>query len=368
MGLYVHSGIGAAVVGADSPGAVDEWLISPATILGPSDRALRFYWSGNRNFASAVNAECLVRPVGAPSWTPVWSLLSESAASVFTYRERIVDLTPWAGNSVQVAFRVAGTSGADFMIDNVEIGDFSPTAAQANDACANAATLPVGTFSLTGSTCNAANDADLFDLGPGCGLERLAGGDVFYRFNALSNDTLEVNVVGSWFPAAYVMNVCDTASAVCVASSSALQTAAGDTAHFRHTFATPGTYYLVIDGGAGDCGSFELLGSFRGPVTGVGDPPRSPSGISLAASPNPSRGPVHLSAQSADNGAGVGRLRIFDASGRRVYERPIVFSGGRASHVWDGDDDRGLPVPAGVYSIWVRIGEKWAGTQVVVMK
>lgn len=367
-GLYVHNGSGAAFVGADSPGAIDEWLISPNIALGATDRGLRFFWNGNRNVASAVNAECLVRQVGAMSWTTVWSLLSESAASVFSYRERVVDLTPWIGSSVEVAFRVVGTNGADFMIDDVEVGDFSPTAAPANDVCASAANLPVGIFSLSGNTCNAANDADLFDLGPGCGLERFAGGDVFYRFDALADDTLEVNVVGSWFPAAYVMSVCDTTAATCVASSPAIQTAEGDTAYLRHTFATPGTYYLVIDGASGDCGAFELLGNFRGPVTGVGDPPRPLSRLSITASPNPSRGHVQLSAQTVSASAGVGQVLIFEASGRRVTERPVVFTGGRASFVWNGADDRGRPLPAGVYSVEVRIAEERGRTQVALVK
>lgn len=71
--LYAHGGAAAARVGAESPSAIDEWLISPLTLLGGSDTGLRFYWNGNRQFAQSVNAECLIRPSGSGTWTQLWS-------------------------------------------------------------------------------------------------------------------------------------------------------------------------------------------------------------------------------------------------------------------------------------------------------
>ena len=42
-------------------------------------------------------------------------------------------------------------------------------------------------------------------------------------------------------------------------------------------------------------------------------------------------------------------LRLFDASGRRLRTFDNAFSPGLNEVVWDGTDDRGHPVGAGVY-------------------
>jgi len=82
--LYVHTGIAAARVGAQSASAIDEWLISPSVSLGTGDTGLKFFWDGNRNFAQAVNAECLIRPTGSGTWTQAWSFSQSRVAQSFS--------------------------------------------------------------------------------------------------------------------------------------------------------------------------------------------------------------------------------------------------------------------------------------------
>lgn len=151
--LHAHFGNGAAFVGGESSGALDEWLISPEVILGTRDKALRFYWIGNPLYASDVSAECLVRPTGESSWTTVWSMADEVDGTEFTYQKRVVDLTPWASDTIQFAFKLAGANGADFALDDIAIGDFPPTTAPSHDLCANAIDLGVGSFMFTSNTC-----------------------------------------------------------------------------------------------------------------------------------------------------------------------------------------------------------------------
>jgi N-acetylmuramoyl-L-alanine amidase len=189
--LYVGVGAASALVGGESPGAVDEWLISPGMTLSAGDNAIRFSWSGSQIWAGVLEASLNVREVGNMTWTPLWTLSTdEPVADPFIYRERVVDVTSWIGLEVEFGFRVVGTDGADFAIDAVEVGDFVPTTAPSNDVCASASTLS-GTFSVQGVTCYAANDLDPYTSPPAsCVGGNLDGPDIFFEIDAAWGDSL----------------------------------------------------------------------------------------------------------------------------------------------------------------------------------
>jgi subtilisin family serine protease len=82
-------------------------------------------------------------------------------------------------------------------------------------------------------------------------------------------------------------------------------------------------------------------------IVGVG-PGAAPAIVRLAAAPNPSVGPTRL--WMSLSVAGPARLAIHDASGRRVREVASgTFAAGRHPLDWDGRDDAGHPVAAGLY-------------------
>lgn len=366
--IFVLSGSGSALVGGASPGAVNEWLISPGMRLGLNDHGLRFLWSGNRNFAASVNHECLVRVAGSGTWTQVWSLANEPPGGEFDDRERVVDLTTWLGDSIEVAFHAAGTNGADFTVDDVAVGDFAPTTAPPNDFCVNAIQLPAGSFTYSGTTCYAANDVDPSDPGgTSCAVEPLGAPDVFYQFTAQAGDTIEAEVVSEHFPVAYILTSCDTSIATCLASSSALQTAAGDTAFVQHQFASSGTYYLVVDALSGDCGSFQLRGFLRGQVTGVPGLLADPRRI-VTAAPNPFRHGVRLVGSLSEPRSGLATVDVFDAAGRRAYSRSLPVVDGRVDYYWSGASETGAVMPAGKYVVRFRLGSATANTGVVLVR
>ncbi len=77
-------------------------------------------------------------------------------------------------------------------------------------------------------------------------------------------------------------------------------------------------------------------------------PPPPPESRPLAVSPNPARGGCTLGFSLA--APGTGTLFVHDLAGRRVVrlaDGPLV-AGVHALH-WDGNDDAGVPAPAGVY-------------------
>lgn len=370
--IYVHSGSGAAIVRGGSTGAIDEWLISPRLSLGPTDRGLSFYWLGNKRWAAQVNGQCLVRSVGLSSWTSLWALEAETPGQEFEYRQRIVDLSPWIGDSVQVAFRAVGTSGADFAVDDVAIGNFAPApVTPANDTCASALPLPAGHFNLAGATCSAANDLDPHKANSfSCTLNPLSGGDVFYRVTVQSADTLDVNIAANWQAAVYLVTACDTAVASCLAASPENElTDTSSVATLHYVFASGGTYYLAVDGIAGDCGDFRLTGALHGPLTGIDDQVQADAcAPRLVASPNPGHGAIRFVGQLPADRRGTGVLRIFDAAGRLVFQRATEVSGTRFDVSWDGHAQAGAHLPGGVYLARFQLGNESATTQIVLVE
>ena len=339
-------------MGGASAGAVDEWLISPMRFLSPSDRGLQFYWLGNRTWAAQANATCLIRPQGAGSWTTLWSLLNEGSGQEFQYHQRVVDVSSWLGDSVQIAFRVTGTNGADFAVDDVSTGNLAAfPVAPANAICASATTLPTRRFEFGGSTCNASNNLNPYHANSlSCASDDLSGGDVFYRFNAAAGDTIDANVASDWQAALYIMSSCDTAVTSCVAASQVLELAdTSSVATLHYVFASGGTYYLGVDGVGGECGDFHLTGNFRGPTTGVEDGSSQTSSRTLRALPNPTTGAVLFSGNLLGSTAAEGTLTIFDPAGRRVWQTRIHAGGGRFFAGWDGRAKYGQRAPSGTY-------------------
>lgn len=117
--------------------------------------------------------------------------------------------------------------------------------------------------------------------------------------------------------------------------------------HVRHDHAP---YVQLPDDIDADVGLDRLL--LTNGVVGV-EPggPAVANPVRLAAPyPNPSRGPVAFSLEVDEGGAVT--LEIVDAMGRRV-RRTELAAGGSSARVWtwDGRDDAGRALPAGVYRV-----------------
>lgn len=102
----------------------------------------------------------------------------------------------------------------------------------------------------------------------------------------------------------------------------------------------------------------------RGPVSNVCafTPPQPPTGYGLAVGERPSWVPVRL------DWAGVGAecIRVFDVTGRRV-RRLGLGAGWSGSVQWDGRDEGGNLVPAGLYFARLTGGSLHAQTRIVLL-
>jgi uncharacterized membrane protein len=101
-------------------------------------------------------------------------------------------------------------------------------------------------------------------------------------------------------------------------------------------------------------------------VTGV-EPPQAASALQLSASPNPAR--LGASFVLALPNAGRAELSLYDASGRRI--RTLVSSelaAGRHTIAWDGRDQSGARVGAGMYFMRLQVGAQHTGGKIVVVE
>jgi hypothetical protein len=104
-----------------------------------------------------------------------------------------------------------------------------------------------------------------------------------------------------------------------------------------------------------------------GVVVGVESEPAQRPGITLRASPNPFRG--HTTIQITSPLDGTQRVVIRDIQGRQVrnFEQGWDVPGTRLVQ-WDGRDNAGRPLPAGVYRITLQSGRTTASTLAALLR
>lgn len=146
------------------------------------------------------------------------------------------------------------------------------------------------------------------------------------------------------------------------------------------TQASGGSYTLGVTIGQPDAGlltgsSYSLSGGFWGganPVTGIGDGDVEGEAVPLTsrlhgAAPNPL---VHRTVLAFDLAqAGAIRVSLYDASGRlarTLVDEPL--SAGRYQRVWDGADDGGRKLAAGIYFVHFDAGTVQARQKIVLLR
>ena len=184
-----------------------------------------------------------------------------------------------------------------------------------------------------------------------CWLTDLSGrGDLSIHLS-ISNgfDTYQQNAgftppVGSWGLYVVDLNESDFTHTRGTSATFAGVMATVDRLHFRHDVAP---YTGLPDDIAGEFGLDHLL--LTNGTVGVGPGSIASQPVLLAPPyPNPARGRVTFQLQQPEPHAVT--LAIFDAAGRRVRHVEIAAAGPAPRlWLWDGRDDAGAALPAGVY-------------------
>ncbi|MFC1572936.1 T9SS type A sorting domain-containing protein [Candidatus Eisenbacteria bacterium] len=99
----------------------------------------------------------------------------------------------------------------------------------------------------------------------------------------------------------------------------------------------------------------------------VDDRPDRPSRIDLAVHPSPSRRSVRI--EFAVNNSGRGSLAIYDANGKLIHRLGNkTYPWGFHTASWDGCDERGREISAGVYFAKLEVGSDMLTRKIVIAK
>ena len=100
--------------------------------------------------------------------------------------------------------------------------------------------------------------------------------------------------------------------------------------------------------------------------TDVGGPLAGQPGVALAPRMQPARAPLDLFWRGAGGGAAPQHIRFYDLSGRQMRELPLGPEAGGIAQ-WDGRDQNGRLVPAGIYFARLTSGSFHAKARVVLL-
>jgi hypothetical protein len=269
-------------------------------------------------------------------------------------------------------------SGTYYLVlDAVEADSWSPWTAfgalvcanppPENDHCAEAIEQPCNTnFNWSGSTHFANNDY-FFGGSSACTGFPADGRDVAYKFAAHVGDTLTVNYRSISSDASmYLVTDCANVNPTCVAGVD--NTYTGEYETLTYIFPSGGWYYLILD--SVDFNSWSAWTAYGRFGCGLNAVDPSEPALSLALreiSPNPSFGRTNIFYQLPTRGRAT--LRIFDLQGRVM--RTLVDAeqpAGQQHVIWDGRDDHGQSLTAGIYFARLSSGAAGAVRRVIFVR
>lgn len=152
----------------------DEWLITKAITPKTGDYLtfqlcyspfFTLFNESTMDFSSVNNIlEILVTTDDGKTWEKVWDVLDDArsytvdelwddgSSFVRPYHPMLVNISKYVGKNIKIAFRYYGINGESMMLDDVKVGEATPTAA----ATAPNAVFPIG-LSLDGYNLNDAS-------------------------------------------------------------------------------------------------------------------------------------------------------------------------------------------------------------------
>ena len=323
--------LGVPIVDLVAPGAVTDLT---ATIVGPNTVRLRWTASGDDGAAGRARGYDIRRST-AP--------LTEAAFPTASHAPSTRPSAPGARDSVDVvglpegftyyfALRVVddgGNAGAMSNVDSVSLQIVSPAA-------------------VTDLRITAVTDTSVTMAWTATGASGSVGRPDLYVVRASTAPIDDSN----FNQAAYSRNVPPTVDA-------------GGTETYFFRFLTPATRYWFALKAYNDSGFPSLISNVVDAQTHPGGPVRT-SGIALAPGSNPSRVPASLYWQSSPGATGASEIRIFDLTGRRIRTLELGSAvGGKAQ--WDGNDEDGRRVPAGLYLMRLISGSQRVQSRIVLL-
>ena len=228
-------------------------------------------------------------------------------------------------------------------------GEFVCPQPPKNDICEFAEPIPCGDFSLSGNTQLATDNYSFNTDAESCTGYRTGGRDVIYKVYASAGDSIWINYTSNADGAIYIATDCNNVTGTCVVGEDRAGT--NETEMLRYKFTSAGVYHIFLDSfGTNTSGAWTAVGRMRCPNLAVGENLPSDRVALGAPAPNPFRTTTLIPFALPQRGAV--QVRLIDLQGRRV--RSLAdgeFPAGQHQLRWDGRDDQGQLVRAGVYFV-----------------
>jgi len=235
-----------------------------------------------------------------------------------------------------------------------------------NDTCASAIVVPrCANGTMLGTTYLATGNYDPGEPWPSCTGSHEYGPDVVYRFDLFRGDVLNVTLYPFRTDAGiYLVTDCSDVHGSCVAGADFTLYAQPE--YLNYSVLTTGSYYLIIDGFYQyAAGEFQL--DYQIQCSTVDAPPAEAPALTprLSASPSPFRSTTTLRCSNVTPERAS--FELFDSAGRRLRTLEArIDTHGEASAEWDGRDEAGRVVAAGLY--FARVWGVASGTTTVLVK
>jgi len=264
---YVRTGAQSAAVFWQNALIQDEKFASPPLDLtGAPGKDLRmsFWWFGNAYYAGAADAQVHASSDGVV-WTELWRMANETVTG-WAWRQKVLDVSSYAGGTLYVRFRYYGSNGADLAVDDVRVGYLGNPSPPPNDDCAgalaNGNTIGpgLGAFARTGDNTLATNDYPLA-AGSSCTGYAHTGRDMVWvvTMPATSWFAATMTTTGSWDDTLFLVSDCGNVEASCVAGDNGVPDGSRVTTINHNPFSV--TYYLIASGYSAGAGEFRLDGA-----------------------------------------------------------------------------------------------------------
>jgi len=194
--------------------AQDEWLITPQLAIDTLTAPELSFWASASEYWACTMGNYTARayvstggntPADFLAGTMVYDFCTDGPPGAFIWHQFIYDLSAFQGVKapVYVGFHYAGTDGAAYYVDLVQVGEPVPApdpAPAPGSTCATATPLlsswMTGTgFPVGGETADGASGVGLAS----CSFASTQGGDVWYMFTPTAAGTATITTCGSSF-------------------------------------------------------------------------------------------------------------------------------------------------------------------------
>ncbi len=251
------------------------------------------------------------------------------------------------------ATRIAAGSGSDLLLYVYDAGAGSSAAARQTWATAR------GNFARTGTPADTLPPATVGDLA----AVRCAPDSVRLSWTAPGDDGGTGRAVAYRLWATTMRSAIGSADAGAVRLAAPAPGVAGSSEVVTVPAPEPGVtawYWLFANDEAGNASGRSNVVGFTQPLGPAG--PDGQAGLALEVRQRPSRVPVLL----AWSGANAEAIRLYDVSGRLVRTLRLA-RGGHDTEPWDGRDESGSLVPAGLYFARLTGGPQHAQARIVFL-